>query len=52
MCHIDSKRMIDNMEEAHREALLRSKYIQVLMPSYMAVVKRQDLKMLYVYLML
>jgi glycosyltransferase involved in cell wall biosynthesis len=44
MCHIDSKRMIDNMEEAHREALLRSKYIQVLMPSYMAVVKKAGFK--------
>lgn len=40
MCHIDAKRMIDNMEWFQREALSQSKYIQVLMPSYMPVIKK------------
>lgn len=44
MCHIDAKRMIDNMETFQELALLESKYIQVLMPSYVSIVKKAGFK--------
>lgn len=44
MCHSDSRRMVNGAFDYQKKALLDSKYIQVLMPSYVSIVEEAGFK--------
>jgi glycosyltransferase involved in cell wall biosynthesis len=44
MCHVEAKRMVENADAKEKLALTRSKAVQVLMPSYVNVVKNAGVR--------